>query len=65
MIQKKKCDQKLYLCSRLITIVGSMKIRVFNFSLFSWSRLQDDFLKLASDDKQGRDIQDLELLGGK
>ena len=26
---------------------------------------QDDFLKLASDDKQGRDIQDLELLGGK
>jgi len=27
--------------------------------------LQDDFLKLASDDKQGRDIQDLELLGGK
>ena len=27
--------------------------------------LQDDFLKLAADDKQGRDIQDLELLGGK
>ena len=27
--------------------------------------LQDDFLKLASEDKQGRDIQDLELLGGK
>ncbi|OFY90828.1 MAG: XRE family transcriptional regulator [Bacteroidetes bacterium RIFCSPLOWO2_12_FULL_31_6] len=27
--------------------------------------LQDDFLKLASDDKQGRDIQDLELLGSK
>jgi DNA-binding XRE family transcriptional regulator len=27
--------------------------------------LQNDFLKLASDDKQGRDIQDLKLLGGK
>ena len=27
--------------------------------------LQDDFLKLAAEDKQGRDIQDLELLGGK
>jgi len=27
--------------------------------------LQDDFLKLASDDKQGRIIQDLDLLGGK
>ena len=27
--------------------------------------LQDDFLKLAFEDKQGRDIQDLELLGGK
>lgn len=27
--------------------------------------LQDDFLKLAADDKQGRTIQDLELLGGK
>ena len=27
--------------------------------------LQDDFLKLASDDKQGRTIQDLDLLGGK
>ena len=27
--------------------------------------LQDDFLKLAADDKLGRDIQDLELLGGK
>jgi len=27
--------------------------------------LQDDFLKLAADDKQGRDIQDLELLGAK
>lgn len=27
--------------------------------------LHDDFLKLASDDKQGRNIQDLELLGGK
>jgi len=27
--------------------------------------LHDDFLKLAADDKQGRDIQDLELLGGK
>ena len=27
--------------------------------------LQDDFLKLASEDKQGRDIQDLKLLGGK
>ena len=26
--------------------------------------LHDDFLKLAADDKQGRDIQDLELLGG-
>ncbi len=25
--------------------------------------LQEDFLKLAADDKQGRDIQDLELLG--
>ena len=27
--------------------------------------LQDDFLKLASDDKQGRTIQDIDLLGGK
>lgn len=27
--------------------------------------LQDDFLKLAAEDKQGRDLQDLELLGGK
>ena len=27
--------------------------------------LQDDFLKLAADDTQGRTIQDLELLGGK
>lgn len=27
--------------------------------------LQDDFLKLAAEDKQGRDIQDLLLLGGK
>ncbi len=27
--------------------------------------LQDDFLKLASDDKQGRTIQDFDLLGGK
>jgi transcriptional regulator with XRE-family HTH domain len=27
--------------------------------------LQDDFLKLASDDRQGRTIQDLDLLGGK
>lgn len=27
--------------------------------------LQEDFLKLASDDKQGRIIQDLKLLGGK
>ena len=27
--------------------------------------LQDDFLKLASEDKQGRDIQDFELLGSK
>ena len=27
--------------------------------------LQDDFLMLASDDKQGRTIQDLDLLGGK
>ena len=27
--------------------------------------LQDDFLKLAADDKQGRTIQDLDLLGGK
>ena len=27
--------------------------------------LQNDFLKLASDDVQGRNIQDLELLGGK
>jgi len=27
--------------------------------------LQDDFLKLASDDKQGRTIPDLYLLGGK
>jgi len=27
--------------------------------------LQDDFLKLASDDKQGRTIQDLDLLRGK
>jgi transcriptional regulator with XRE-family HTH domain len=27
--------------------------------------LQEDFLKLAADDKQGRDIQDLELLGAK
>jgi len=26
--------------------------------------LQDDFLKLAYEDKQGRDLQDLELLGG-
>jgi transcriptional regulator with XRE-family HTH domain len=25
--------------------------------------LQDDFLKLASEDKQGRTIQDLEMLG--
>ena len=27
--------------------------------------LQDDFLKLAADDKQGREIQDLELLAGR
>jgi len=27
--------------------------------------LQDDFLKIAADDKQGRDIQDLKLLGRK
>ena len=27
--------------------------------------LQDDFLKLAADDKQGHTIQDLKLLGGK
>lgn len=27
--------------------------------------LQDDFLKVAADDKQGRDIQDLKLLGAK
>ena len=27
--------------------------------------LQDDFIMLASEDKQGRNIQDLELLGGK
>ncbi len=27
--------------------------------------LQDDFLKLGADDKQGRTIQDLELLGGR
>ncbi|MDX2247277.1 MAG: helix-turn-helix transcriptional regulator [Bacteroidia bacterium] len=27
--------------------------------------LQDDFLKLASDDKLGRKLQDLKLLGGK
>ena len=27
--------------------------------------LQDDFLKLAADDKQGREIQDLELLARK
>ena len=27
--------------------------------------LQDDFLLLASNDEQGRNIQDLELLGGK
>lgn len=27
--------------------------------------LQDDFLKLAADDKQGRTLQDLELLGNK
>ncbi len=27
--------------------------------------LHNDFLKLAGEDKQGRDMQDLELLGGK
>ena len=27
--------------------------------------LQEDFLKLAADDKQGREIQDLELLTGR
>lgn len=27
--------------------------------------LQDDFLNLAADDRQGRNIQDLELLGNK
>jgi transcriptional regulator with XRE-family HTH domain len=27
--------------------------------------LQDDFLKLAADDKQGREIQDLELLASR
>lgn len=27
--------------------------------------LQDDFIMLAAEDKQGRNIQDLELLGGK
>ena len=27
--------------------------------------LHDDFLKVAADDKQGRDIQDLKLLGAK
>lgn len=35
------------------------------FNVFRVLGLQDDFLKLAADDKQGRVIQDLELLGGK
>ncbi len=35
------------------------------FNVLRVFSLQDDFLKLAADDKQGRDIRDLELLGGK
>jgi len=35
------------------------------FNVLRVLSLQDDFLKLASEDKQGRDLQDLELLGGK
>lgn len=35
------------------------------FNVIRGLGLQNDFLKLAADDKQGRDIQDLELLGGK
>ncbi len=35
------------------------------FNVFRVLGLQDDFLKLAADDKLGREIQDLQLLGGK
>ena len=34
------------------------------FNVFRVLGLQDDFLKLAADDQQGRLIQDMQLLGG-
>ena len=35
------------------------------FNVFRVLGLQDDFLKLAADDQQGRFLQDMQLLGGK
>ena len=35
------------------------------FNVFRVLGLQDDFLKLAADDQQGRLLQDMQLLGGK
>ena len=35
------------------------------FNVFRVLVLQDDFLKLAADDQQGRLLQDMQLLGGK
>lgn len=35
------------------------------FNVFRVLGLQDDFLILAADDNQGRNLQDLALLGGK
>ena len=34
------------------------------FNVFRVLGLQDDFLKLAADDQQGRLLQDMQLLGG-
>jgi transcriptional regulator with XRE-family HTH domain len=35
------------------------------FNVFRVLGLQDDFLKLAAEDQQGRLLQDMQLLGGK
>jgi len=35
------------------------------FNVFRVLGLQDDFMQLAANDKQGRDIQDTNLLGNK
>jgi hypothetical protein len=35
------------------------------FNVFRVLGLQDDFLKLADDDEQGRLLQDMRLLNGK